>query len=180
MTYFLMEQGRSEHISGSIDWSKNKLTLLKSISLFQNIHSHILVSLAEKIKIVSFDAQEKVVAEGDQADRSMYIVVEGVLEVYTQVQEKEIHICYIFAENFIGEYSLLTGEARSASVRASKETICYQLSYESMLSILEEYPRLVDQLTVELEKRSKNRNEIQRPRPQSRSTSRSNSLSNSR
>lgn len=162
ITYFLIDEGESEQVSDSTNWSKNKGALLQRISLFQNLPKEILDSLADNIKIVPFDAQEQVVAEGDST-RSMFIVAEGVLEVYTQFQDKEIHICYIFAENFIGEYSLLTGEPRSAFVRATKKSICYEISHESMSLLMEEYPGLLDQLKAELEKRSKNRHEIQRP-----------------
>jgi hypothetical protein len=163
ITYFLIDQGKSESLPVSTHGSKNKYDLLQRVSLFQNLPQDIVQSLASRIHIISFEAQEQVVAKGDTTCRSMFIVAEGVLEVYTELQGKEIHICYIFAENFIGEYSLLTGEPRSAFVRSTKKSICYEIAYESMRDLLEAHSGLLDQLKAELDKRSKNRHEVQKP-----------------
>jgi pSer/pThr/pTyr-binding forkhead associated (FHA) protein len=77
-----------------------------------------------------------IVREGDMG-RSMYIVLEGKVEVLTQEdQGKDIHVAYLEANEFFGEISFLTAAPRFATVRAAEDTLLCELSYEGMKDLV--------------------------------------------
>jgi small-conductance mechanosensitive channel/CRP-like cAMP-binding protein len=135
------------------NWEDNRLDVLKKVSLFKHVSLEILEQLALTLKVVHFMAKQEIVQQGE-IGYSMFIVAEGVLEAYTIHNQKEMHLGNLVSEDFFGEYSLLTGEVRSAYIRTITSTTCYEISYESMIGLLTDNPSFVDQLSAELKERS--------------------------
>ena len=87
-----------------------------------------------------------IVREGDMG-RSMYIVLEGKVEVLTQDdQANDIHVAYLNENGFFGEISFLTAAPRFATVRAAEDTLLCELSYESMKEIVRQSPAVKEVL----------------------------------
>jgi CRP-like cAMP-binding protein len=57
------------------------------------------------------------------------------------------------APSYFGEMGLLTGDARTASVIADGDVLCYQLSRDAFDSVLKARPELVDALSETVAKR---------------------------
>ena len=89
-----------------------------------------------------------IVREGDMG-RSMYIVLEGKVEVLTQDgQAKDIHVSYLGENEFFGEISFLTAAPRFATVRAAEDTLLCELSYENMKEIVRKSPAVKEVLNT--------------------------------
>ena len=75
--------------------------------------------IAESFKIKAFSARELILKEGER-NQSLHVILDGKLEVSCQGKGKNhtIPITTLSAGDFFGEFSLLTGEAASATVKA--------------------------------------------------------------
>ena len=87
-----------------------------------------------------------IVREGDMG-RSMYIVLEGKVEVLTDNdQAEDIHVAYLRENDFFGEISFLTAAPRFATVRAAEDTLLCELTYESMKEVVRQSPAVKEVL----------------------------------
>ena len=59
-----------------------------------------------------------------------------------------------------GEFSLLTGDKRSATVKAINHLECIEISKEALKSILDKEPELIDELATIMAKRQETNQEI--------------------
>lgn len=85
-----------------------------------------------------------IVREGDTG-RSMYIVLEGRVEVLTQDdQGNDIHVSFLNENEFFGEISFLTAAPRFATVQAAEDTLLCELSYEGMKEVVRQSPAVKD------------------------------------
>ena len=84
----------------------------------------------------------------------MYVLVEGLLDVYrTGEGNTETRVARIQAGRFFGEMSLLTGEPRSATIRAALNSVVLTIQKPAMVRLLENRPVLVDHLSRSLAER---------------------------
>ena len=67
----------------------------------------------------------------------MYVICSGTARVYITVNGKEVNIALLHPGDYFGEYSLFTGEARSASVSALTDLQLVELKGESFHSFID-------------------------------------------
>jgi ATP-binding cassette subfamily B protein len=91
---------------------------------------------------------ENVVIEGD-ASGSFYIVVRGTVEVLKRAQR----IAVLQDGDFFGEISLLTGSARTATVRATALTTCIALDKTAFDGLLSRSPHIRERIMQIADKR---------------------------
>jgi small-conductance mechanosensitive channel len=78
--------------------------------------------LASRVRVLPFGAGETVVREGDQGD-SMYIIHAGACEILKEDGHgSSSRVAVLQKGDFFGEMSLLTGERRTATVRALEDS----------------------------------------------------------
>jgi len=85
--------------------------------------------------------------KGGEPGETMFIVAEGMLNIYNDVDDTDKHklkIAQIFAGQFFGEISLFTGQARAATVVAETDTILYEISKYDIFPLLRKKPDLVE------------------------------------
>jgi CRP/FNR family transcriptional regulator, cyclic AMP receptor protein len=75
--------------------------------------------------------QGKIVIKAGEAERSLYILAFGTLEVLMEQRGKNRRIASIQSGSVVGEQSFLDGRPRSASIRAASECQILQLSRDS-------------------------------------------------
>lgn len=131
-----------------------ELELVQAVPLFNGFSETLLASLARKMSRERFFEGEVVVAEGDPGDK-LYIVQRGSLEVMVGNENTpggERRVNALHPPDYFGEMALLTGEPRSASVRAIKPTEVLSLSRADFLNLLdhEESLRASVQSTVSM------------------------------
>jgi hypothetical protein len=96
---------------------------------------------------------ETIVREGERSS-SMFLVESGSVAVSIQGATGENRdLTVLGAGAAFGEISLLTGEPRTATVRAVTETTLVEIEKESLAPILREQPQLVQELEATMEER---------------------------
>jgi small-conductance mechanosensitive channel/CRP-like cAMP-binding protein len=136
---------------------EHRVSVLRRVDLFSGLENDELERLANKMRQRQFQAGIVIVEKGQPGD-SMYVVVEGVLDVYTHPEgaEDQRKVVTIQPGQFFGEMSLLTGEPRSATVTAATEVILYQISKDDLNVLIEERPEIMILLTQTVAERIDN------------------------
>jgi small-conductance mechanosensitive channel len=95
-----------------------------------------------------------VIIKQDDSGDSMFIVVEGLLQVYVNSKEGEhIPVGVISPGGYFGEMSLLTGEVRSATVTAETDVILYEVKQEHLKKLIKDRPSIIEELSKTIAKR---------------------------
>jgi predicted acylesterase/phospholipase RssA/CRP-like cAMP-binding protein len=113
---------------------------------FRDVDPAVLVDLESEFELVSLFGGEVLLRQGDCTD-SVYIVVNGRLRVASIGREGvEVPLAELGAGETVGEMALLSGEPRSATVYAIRDTQLAQLSKRSVERLLERHPKAMLQL----------------------------------
>lgn len=124
-----------------------RLGVLKALSIEQ------VTQLSDASQIVHCRANQTLIEKGHNAD-SMYFLVEGGLEVtIPNDQGEQVVVASIWPGDCVGEMSLLTGEPRSANVRAKINSTLLEITKADMTPIFESAPELIEEISILLEKR---------------------------
>jgi len=86
--------------------------------------------------------------EGDQGD-SMFVLLEGLLEVFARSAQtgEEVKVGKLVPGDVYGEISLLTGEPRTATVRAVTGAVVYEIRKEHLVPVLKARPEAAAAIT---------------------------------
>jgi len=145
----------------ALDTSEDREEIVKRVELFSALVPPELTQLSESLRVLKLRRGKDVVTAGDEGD-SMYILVEGLLEVFAVNDEGvEIEVGRIAPGQFFGEMSLLTGEPRSATVRAATEIVIFEVRKADLEPLLEARPELAHEITEKVAER-KRRNDKKR------------------
>lgn len=126
------------------------LANLKRVDVFDPLSENDLANIARQVRFEQFSAGEIIISEGD-AGTSMYVIVRGECEVIIfEGKNKEHIIARLGAGEFFGEMSLLTGEPRTATVRAGKDMICLRIEKEDLEEIMNAHPEVAEAMSVML------------------------------
>ncbi len=111
--------------------------LLADVALFADLPPEILGSLAERATSLHVAAGEWLFRQGEGAD-AMYVLRSGRLEVFRELGDgQQEQIRELGAGSAVGELALISGEPRSASVRARRDAELLRLSAERFSALLD-------------------------------------------
>ncbi len=128
-------------------------SILPEISLFAPLSQPERERLAAGASERRFGPEEIVVREGE-GGASMFLVQSGRVAVsLNDASGSSCRITILEPGSAFGEISLLTGEPRTATVRALTETRLVEIGKETLAPILEENPRLVEALEATMRER---------------------------
>ncbi len=109
-----------------------KLSVISSSPLFEMLSPAELARLAELARVRRFDAGEVVFEEGDLGD-SLYVIVDGLVEVVRRQPGGEVHaLTLLSAPEFFGEMGLIDKDYRSATVLAKTDANLLQLTAQDL------------------------------------------------
>lgn len=121
-------------------------SILSRVELFQAFEKRELAEIAWQAKRLEVEAGEVVVRQGEPGD-SMFFVVEGLLEVYIERPNRErLKVNRLREGEYFGEMSLLTGDARSATVQAASGAVLYEVEKSLLEPILSGRPEVAMKL----------------------------------
>lgn len=133
--------------------SSEVISFLSRLPIFADIPAPLLKKLEPIVQWEDFPDQELVVEQGKPGD-GMYLVFNGRLRWITNNKDGETIREGIFRPGDVfGELSVLTGEARSASVYAMRDCELIRLSGNSFERLVHQEPRLLLALSRTLARR---------------------------
>ena len=132
---------------------REKLPHLSSVSLFSDLDEAALHELLTKLEPVFLAGGETLFRGGDAGD-SLYVVMAGRLRIVAEGPNGTNEaIREIARGESVGELALLTGKARSATVRAIRDTELGRLSRAAYEDTLKRHPQLASQLLLQIAER---------------------------
>jgi small-conductance mechanosensitive channel/CRP-like cAMP-binding protein len=117
---------------------------LGAIELFATVAPDRRRELAEQVQEHLFSAGEAIVRQGESGS-SMFVILGGSARVVLEPAGTEVAV--IGPGGFFGEMSMLTGDARTATVRAIDDVQALEISAERFRSLAIEQPDLVDHIS---------------------------------
>jgi small-conductance mechanosensitive channel len=140
--------------------------LLARSELFSTLGGEELRTLAAAARRAHVAAGTTVVRQGEPGS-SLFVVVEGVLDVAIALEPGRPQPVRALAPgDMFGEYSLLTGAPRSATVTARTESILFEITKDALLPVLERSPELARSMSDILTARQAERPHLAAPPPE--------------
>ncbi len=102
---------------------------------------------------IEFEPGQIIIGQGEKGDHLAYIR-DGRVEVVREVNGREEFVAELGQGDIIGEMSLITGEPRSASVRAIEKTSIFQINQRLFqYSLINEDLPILREIMIQLVKR---------------------------
>ncbi|MGE5372190.1 MAG: mechanosensitive ion channel family protein [Solirubrobacterales bacterium] len=131
---------------------KGRLALLGQIDALEQLETEYLEMIASRMTLRYFEPGDTLFQEGDPGD-SMYLVVVGVLKVQVNRNGADLNIAQITPGQFFGEMSMLTGEPRTATIRAATDVIAYEIQRQHLSEVFEKQPKTVELISTVIAQR---------------------------
>jgi len=128
------------------------LSILRGEALFQCLSETQLDHVVKQARLNHFGRGERVIEEGAEGD-SMFILLRGAAEVSVSKNGSTIQVATLRSGDCFGEMSLLTGEKRSATVRADGDCYIMEISKDVMAEVIRDSPDCLRALSELLAKR---------------------------
>lgn len=126
--------------------------ILRNDRLFQCLPDGHLENLLKNSKLDHFGRGEAVIEEGAEGE-SLFILLRGTAHVTVVKQGTNVRVGGLRSGDCFGEMSLLTGERRSATVRAEGDCYVVEISKPVMAEVLRDSPQCLEQLSELLARR---------------------------
>ncbi|MEY2485433.1 MAG: hypothetical protein QOH39_1081 [Verrucomicrobiota bacterium] len=121
-------------------------TILRGEPLFQCLTDAQIDKLVKQSRLNHFGRGEQVIEEGADGD-SMFVLLQGAAQVTVAKNGSSIPVATLNSGDCFGEMSLLTGERRSATVRAKGDCYVMEISKPLLAEIIRESPDCMRQLS---------------------------------
>jgi small-conductance mechanosensitive channel/CRP-like cAMP-binding protein len=128
------------------------LSILRGEPLFECLSDEQLDHLVKQARLNHFGRGEPVIQEGSPGD-SMFVLLRGAANVSVSKNGSTIQVASLGAGDCFGEMSLLTGEPRSATVRADGDCYVMEIGKPVMAEVLRGAPGCLEQLSELLAQR---------------------------
>jgi small-conductance mechanosensitive channel/CRP-like cAMP-binding protein len=131
--------------------------ILRRVPLFDSFGAPEIGELAQSLALRQAKPGTVIVTEGDPG-ASLFVVVSGLLDVLKRTETgEERKVALLAPGQVFGEWSLLTGAARSASVTAAADTGLIEITKEQLEPILSRHPEILTELSrIEAERSAHN------------------------
>lgn len=132
---------------------------LRAIDLFSGLGADQIQAIARIGDIQNVSKGEIVIHEDEQQSRGLFIILEGEVKVVlTGSDGREAVLAFLSEGEFFGEMSLLDGDPRSATVRASNDATLLFLKRDAFFELLRTFPEIAIAMLTELSSRLRNAN----------------------
>lgn len=117
-------------------------TALYSNLLFQGVPSKEIGAVVDPLPRCHLAAGEVLFREGDSG-HAMYLVVSGIIEIYTTRAGENVTIRTFMPGSHFGELTLIGQSTRSASARAAEDTVLLEVNGEELARITSRHPEVI-------------------------------------
>src|SRR5467141_3542730 len=127
-------------------------SILRGERLFDCLSEDQLNQMVNQARLRLFGRGEPVIEEGAAGD-SMFVMLRGAAKVFVSKNGSKIQVATLGAGDCFGEMSVLTGEPRSATVRADGDCYVMEIGKPVMAEVLSGAPSCMEQLSQLLAQR---------------------------
>jgi small-conductance mechanosensitive channel len=128
----------------------SRVRLLRSLELFTPLTESETHALAAQLIGTPFAPGDIVTRQGEPSD-SLYILARGDVSIYRDAATGPAHsrqrLAGLSAPAYFGEMGLLTGQARTATIVAESEVLCYGLDKVAFEAIIHARPELANAMS---------------------------------
>lgn len=146
---------RADELAERAGRERRALDRLGAVPLLAPLPAAELRGLARRLEARTYRRGERLVAQGEPGD-SFFIIDGGSVEVLVaDARGRQTRVAELGPGSFFGEMSLLTGEKRTATVRALEDVSVLVVGKEDLGPILARRPRTVEALSKVIEQRQR-------------------------
>jgi len=127
-------------------------TALRGVSSLRYLSDDAIQNLIENSSLVGIPEGNKIVEEGEAGD-AIYVVIYGSARVTHQFGGSEINLALLRAGDYFGEWSVLTGAPRAASVTAVTPVEAVRLDCDLFLDFIKDNPEVRDRIDLDAHNR---------------------------
>ena len=139
-TVHMHDAGRDEDEAMDKDFERELMGDLRQVDFLRALSDEELRLLVPTVAVRQFGAGEMLMRAGEQGD-SMFIVRSGTAEVFAHTSDGQTrHLGNYARGDFTGEMALMTGEPRTASVRATTDLEVIEMDREGFTRLFKEHP----------------------------------------
>jgi CRP-like cAMP-binding protein len=125
---------------------EDAVELLEQVPMLRVLSPEQVLELAKTSRALTLAPTQRFVIQG-QPGTSMFVVADGEVEVVVrQADGHDIVVDTMGRGEVVGEMSLLTGEVRSATVRAADGALVYEVGRRQFEPLLQANPQWIDEL----------------------------------
>jgi len=131
-------------------------TALRAVPLFRYLPDDSVLQLVESATLVGTPPGSILIEEGEVGD-AFYVIIYGTLRVSHDVGGRHLNLALLQPGDFFGEWSLLTGAPRAATVSALMQTELVAIDRSAFLKIMQLHPEIRDRIDLEAHNRYEQR-----------------------
>lgn len=129
-----------------------EVELLRNIPLFAKLEPSKLKLLAFTSERITYEAGQVLFHQGDVGDAA-YIIVEGSASVLVETGEGDIEVAKLGRNDFVGEIAILCDVPRTATVKATAQTVTLRITKDLFFRLVAEFPQMSVEIMRELASR---------------------------
>jgi small-conductance mechanosensitive channel/CRP-like cAMP-binding protein len=145
-----LHSARSRHREHSTFEHDARLKLLDSLELFASLTEDERHALATQLAPRPFAPGDIATRQGDPSD-SLYILARGTVRIFREAEPgtagERQPLTTLSAPQYFGEMGLLTGQARTATIVAESDVLCYRLDKRGFEEIIRARPVLAEAIS---------------------------------
>jgi small-conductance mechanosensitive channel/CRP-like cAMP-binding protein len=147
-------------IAGTAEFEREIIDGLRQVDFLRGLRDEELRMLVPGVIVQKFGASEVIVREGDEGD-SLFIIRGGTVEVLASASDgKQVHIRDLTPPAFFGEMALMTGEKRTATIRARSDVELLELNRDAFGELFKNHPETAAQMGEVIAFRMSERREL--------------------
>lgn len=122
------------------------LKTLGQVSIFKSLYEEEMRFLARRARPIELGHLERIIVQGREGS-SLFILHEGTLEVVGRMNDVDQVLAVLHPGAVVGEFSFLTGEKRTAAVRAIDFALVFEVSADNLRPLIETRPNIIQELS---------------------------------
>ena len=152
-----LHSARSMQASKVASEQQGRVALLRSLELFAPLTADEQQALATQLIPTPLGEGDMATKQGEPSE-SLYILARGDVAVFRDGEHSGARgrkrLATLSAPAFFGEMGLLTGQARTATVEAISDALCYRLDKQGFEAIIRARPEIADAMSKTVAERS--------------------------